>query len=195
MSRVNKIVLWMIGVLFVLSCVGVSLAKESSKAKGAASGGGASMDAKLEAEKRAREALNGTQWVLELAPMSGEKEKRPTQDTVRFQGGTITSEKLSSEGFPTTNFSITIGGDGVTVWETMQTAKDNTVIFWRGELHGETMRGLLSRHAASGAVTDWSFSGRLKPAVPENKPAVEEPKAAAPSKPAQPAPASKSKKK
>ncbi|MCM8812282.1 MAG: hypothetical protein NC910_04460 [Candidatus Omnitrophica bacterium] len=129
----------------------------------------------LEAEKKAREALNGTQWEIQLAPMSDKKEKA-VADILRFEKGKISSEWFGKKGYEPTNFSISIKG-GVPVWETMQSASEGgDVVFWQGQLFGETMSGILSQHDASGTVTDWSFSGRLKPAAPpEPPPATETP--------------------
>ncbi len=126
------------------------------------------------AEKAAKESaavalLNGTKWSIELIPVSAEKAKRPLKDTVRFEKGKIISEMMSKEGYPMTNFTLTMNGD-TPVWETMQTKEGSGVCFWRGERQGETMRGILSKHPAEGASVDLSFSGKLietKPAVPE----------------------------
>ncbi len=170
----SREVRWVVFIVAALTCGGPAWAKDRVKEKEkepvAQKTAEKSKQAKLEAEKRAIEALNGTQWTIELSPMSGEQPKRPATDTVRFEGKKVASEKLSKEGFPSTNFTVTLGGDGVTVWETMQTAQDSSVAFWRGELHGEAMRGILSRHLASGKTEDWAFSGKLAMTPPLSPP-------------------------
>ena len=127
-----------------------------------------------EAEAAAR--LNGTQWAIELTPMSGQKPKRPMKDTLRFEQGQITSEQLSTTGYSTSNYTLTVGDDGVPVWETMQTSKAKGVVFWRGELHGDTMRGILSEHPLEGTAQDHSFIGQRASAAmapSEPSPSVE----------------------
>ena len=108
---------------------------------------------------KAAAQLNGTQWAIELTPMYGKKPKRPLKDTVAFEQGTVTSEELSSDGYPTSNYTLTVGDDGISVWETMQTSERNGVVFWRGEVHGETMRGILSKHPLKGDAEDYTFVG------------------------------------
>lgn len=115
--------------------------------------------------KEAQARLNGTQWTVELMPMSGEKPKAGTKDTLIFDKGRIQSKQLAGSGFPATNYTLTVGDDGVAVWETMQTGQDTSVAFWRGELHGETMRGILSKHPAKGNSIDMAFSGQFSGAV------------------------------
>lgn len=110
-------------------------------------------------EKEAAARLNGTEWSLELTPMQGEKPKRPLTDALRFTEGKIESKALSSQGYPVSNYTLTVGDDGIPVWETMQTSKTEGVVFWRGELHDEHMRGVLSKHPLKGDAQDYSFSG------------------------------------
>ncbi len=112
--------------------------KESSSApeKAPKKASPASVDAKQEAEKKALEALNGTHWAIELSPLSGEPPKHPPKDTVGFDKGKVMSEKLSAAGFPATNCTVTVGSDGVAVWETMQTGQDSSVAFWRENCTG-----------------------------------------------------------
>ena len=144
--------------------------------------------------KQAQETLNETEWSIELIPSSAGKAK-PMKDTLRFEEGKVTSEKSSSEGFPTSNFTLSIADGGTPIWETMQTGKEGTLIFWRGEIHDDTMRGLYSKPSNKEGVPpqDFSFSGKqtkkLKPAA--TKPRVIE---EAPPKPA-PTPEPPSKKK
>ena len=117
-------------------------------------------DQRKEAQAQAASQLNGSSWSLELTPMSGDKPKKPLKDTVQFDQGKVTSSSLSSKGYPSTNYTLTVGDDGIPVWETMQTSASEGVVFWRGELHGETMTGVLSKHPAEGAAEDYSFAGQ-----------------------------------
>ena len=109
-----------------------------------------------------RARLNGTSWSLELIMVSGsEKEKGKIQkDTVTFGTQTISSDRLTKAGFPTSNYSLTVGDDGVAVWETMQTHSNGKgVAFWRGEIHGDAMEGVLSKQPTGGGAEEFSFTG------------------------------------
>ena len=123
-------------------------------------------------EKEAKDFLNGTRWSLELVPLSGPKEKKPLKDSLRFDQGRLTSEVLSKEGYPASNITLTVGDDGITVWETMQTQEDTGVVFWRGEVQENSMRGVLSKHPVQGDSVDFSFSGTLKERRPPLAPAT-----------------------
>ena len=128
--------------------------------------------AAVQKTKRQRETLaqlNDTRWTIELSPMSGERSeppKRKPTDTLSFSDGKISSERLDKDGFGTSNFTLTVGEDGIPVWETMQSKPDGSNAFWRGELHGERMSGILSRHAADGTTQDFSFVGQPVGAAP-----------------------------
>ena len=111
-------------------------------------------------EDAVRIQLNGTRWLLDLTPISASGKVKPQKDTVTFNGQQISSERMTKAGYPTSNYTLTIGDDGVAVWETMQTKESEGVAFWRGEFHGSAMRGVLSRHPTNNAPEDFSFSGR-----------------------------------
>lgn len=111
-------------------------------------------------EEAVRAVLDGTRWTIELSPLGGGEKAKPRKDTVTFGASTTASEWLSTQGYPRSNYTVTIGDDGVVVWETMQTHEGEGVAFWRGEVHGATMRGVLSRHPVEGTPQDFSWSGR-----------------------------------
>lgn len=111
-------------------------------------------------EVEVRAQLDGTRWSLQVTPLSGGEKVKSQKDTVTFDTKQISSERLSKAGFPTSNYTLTVGDDGVAVWETMQTKEGEGVAFWRGELHGSTMRGVLSKHPAEGNPEDFSFTGQ-----------------------------------
>ncbi|GEM_PF-1927036 len=103
--------------------------------------------------------LNGT-WDIELTPMYGEKPKQPIKDTLQFEQSRVSSQKLTTDGFSPTNATVTVGDDGIPVWETMQSSDAKGVVFWRGELHGGSMQGILSKHPVNGNAEDYAFSGK-----------------------------------
>jgi hypothetical protein len=114
------------------------------------------------ADKTKQEAaakLNRTEWTVEFSLMSAEKLKKPMHDTLQFDQGKLTSAMLTKDGYTPSNYTLSVGADGVPIWETMQNSEKGTAS-WRGELHGETMSGILSRHGSDGTAQDYSFLGR-----------------------------------
>ena len=103
--------------------------------------------------------LDGTQWSVEWASLTGGPKAKPKKDTFSFSGPKVSSQHLSKRGYPDSNYTLTIGNDGVPVWETMQTKEGEGVVFLRGELHGSSMRGVISMHPKEGSPEDFSFSG------------------------------------
>ncbi len=109
-------------------------------------------------EDLVRAQIDGTRWLLEFTPMAADG--KAYKDTVRFDARRTGAERLVKQGFPETNYTLTLGDDGVAVWETMQSREEGGLVFWRGEFHGQTMRGILSKHPAEGPAEDYSFTGR-----------------------------------
>ena len=108
--------------------------------------------------KEWRAKLNGTNWALELKP-SGGGNKKPLQDTLTFQDRQILSKLLSKDGYLGSNYTLTVQEDGSAIWETMQTKESGGVVFWRAEIQGDAMQGVLSKQPAEGATEEFSFIG------------------------------------
>lgn len=174
---------WVSGItfLFVMAALtqGAQSKEAASKAKAKkpiASTASAAFLEKQAKEKEALAQLNGTVWGAELFPTADPKAKKPLKDKLHFEGTRLTSEAMSKEGYPPSNFSLAIGGDGVIVWETMQTKEGAGVAFWRAEVQGETLRGILSKHPTEGAPIDYSFTAKLlEKKEPEVAPEVSPP--------------------
>ena len=109
-------------------------------------------------EDAVRSQLDGTKWALAMTPMSGGDKAKGKEDTVTFGQKEVVSERLSKGGYLNSNYTLTINGD-TPVWETMQSKEKEGVVFWRGELHGSSMRGIVSEHPANGKTVDFSFTG------------------------------------
>ena len=114
----------------------------------------------LSPEDQVRAQLDGTTWSVQLMPSSGAKAAKPQKDTITFTKRQVSSEFLTKAGYPNSNYSLTLGDDGRAVWETMQTKEGEGVAFWRGEVDGATMRGVLSKHPLEGEPEDYSISGQ-----------------------------------
>jgi hypothetical protein len=113
------------------------------------------------AELRAK--LDGTRWAIELQPMYGRKLEQPITDTLSFEYGQFASERLTSQGFPASDVTVGEGEDGTPFWEVTQLNRQEGIIFWRGELEADAVRGLLSRHPLAGRSEEYVFMGRPIP--------------------------------
>ena len=115
----------------------------------------------LSPEDQIRAQLDGTEWTVQLNPSAGVKGVATQKDTITFTKKQVNSSFMEKAGYPASNYSLTMGGDGRAVWETMQTKEGEGVAFWRGEIDGSTMRGVLSKHPTEGASEDYSLSGQV----------------------------------
>lgn len=111
--------------------------------------------AQLKDEIRAR--MDGTIWTLELTPLNGGKKAH--QDTLTFEGRTISSSRLTQKGYGSTNYGLLMSGDGILSWETMQRNARGDTVFWRGALDGEMIRGTLHMRSRKGKQIKYSFTG------------------------------------
>jgi hypothetical protein len=104
--------------------------------------------------------LNGTRWVIEWQPMHGEEVDRSFPDVLTFDGGKVASELLVSEGFPPSRFTVAIGEKGVPVWESVQMNPSKGIVLIEGEVNGQALQGLISRHPVDGDSQDYIFVSR-----------------------------------
>ncbi len=116
-----------------------------------------SPSARQEAEAKAKQILSSKEWAIYLTAM-GEKKAKTETDALIFTEGKVTSKNLSAKGYPTTNYTATVQENGTIVWETMQTAEKGGTAFYRGELEGQAMRGVLSLHSSGGEARNFSFT-------------------------------------
>src|SRR2546422_11145656 len=112
--------------------------------------------------------LDGTQWRIKLTTATV---KTPSEDRIRFEKGRFTSPLFQPKGFPTSNYTLTEEKGGPVIWETMQTSKTEGTLSWRGELGGETMRGVASWRKPDGTVVNYTFAGSevkvVEPSAPK----------------------------
>lgn len=106
--------------------------------------------------KAARNELNNMEWKIKLSPIGNTNDKG-YEDTLSFINSIFSSEKLESESFPGSNYTVSLKGEDVIVWETMQTSESAGVAFWRGELENNIMRGVLSVRSDEKTYMDFSF--------------------------------------
>ena len=110
----------------------------------------------------ARAALNGTSWAAQLR---SDKTGKTYQDTLTFQGRTVSSAWLSKAGYGSSNYSPRVEEGGLVVWETMQSKEGEGLAFWRGEMQGTKMSGVLNKQPTKGEPESFTFT-----AVPSGQP-------------------------
>lgn len=113
--------------------------------------------ARQEAEAKAKETLAAKEWTIYLTAM-GQKKAGQETDMLNFAEGKLSSKNLSGKGYPASNCTITVQPNGTIIWETMQTAEKGEMAFWRGELEGQVMRGVLSLQPLKGQARGFSFT-------------------------------------
>ena len=101
--------------------------------------------------------LNGTQWAIDVKPMSGKG--KADKDVLNFMDGKIGSKNMEARGFSSTNFSMRLLEDNETyTWETMQISEKDGTVFWRGDIGSDgVMRGVMSIRNKKNAVSDYNF--------------------------------------
>ncbi len=115
--------------------------------------------------QRKRKQMENIEWTISVNLLSGKGKKQT--DTLTFSNNQVVSANLTQEGFPATNYSLTVQDNGVLIWETMQTSANGSITFWRGEVDAsiQEMRGVLSRHVDDATSQDYSFISTSKKAV------------------------------
>jgi REP element-mobilizing transposase RayT len=101
--------------------------------------------------------LNRTEWEIELKPRGDSGKDYSKYDRIYFDSGKITSRNLTSKGFASSNYTLTIRDDGTLVWETMQKSEHGDTVYWRGEQKDGKMKGVFSRQSADNKLQTFSF--------------------------------------
>lgn len=122
-------------------------------------------DWKEEALRKGEQDLNSREWVIYVRPQ-GEKAAGVETDMLTFQNGKLTSKNLSAQGYPESNYGLSVNEDGGIIWETMQARElPNQVdlAFLRGELFNDgSMRGTISLQPHKGAKKRFAFSTEMQ---------------------------------
>jgi|GEM_PF-1837060 len=138
-----------------------------------------SEDEKKQILEAATEQLYAAEWTIQVTPMIGKKEDRKSeQDVIKLVNGKLHSDKFAKEGFEDSNVTVTVGDDRMIVVETMQRNKEEAVIFWRGELVADVLKGVISKQAPEQTSLSYSFKGSQTATVkpePEPEPVPPEP--------------------
>jgi hypothetical protein len=119
---------------------------------------------------QAKNKLEGRQW--EVYVTSPGKKAAAETDVFTFAEGKVTSKNLSAQGYRKSNLNVGIQDDGTAVWETMQVNANNDLVFLRGELSGNAMKGVISMQPIKGAKTLLDFTNALQQEAPLAKEAA-----------------------
>lgn len=114
-------------------------------------------DAIKAAKQAAVATLKSQEWIIYMTPEEGQKGVANETDVLTFTGGTVLSKNLSTQGYPASNFGLTIQEDGTAVWETMQSDESQNLAFLRGELLANGMRGTVFLKPQKGAKVTYYF--------------------------------------
>ncbi|MBN2119707.1 MAG: hypothetical protein JW734_01450 [Candidatus Omnitrophica bacterium] len=166
MTRFISIAVFVICVFVGYGCNGSSgrvpsKAKDAGKEK-ALSQAELEMQRKREVISQKQEALNDTEWDVEMRVSSGPQKGNTSKDVLVFSGYQVSSKKLVAEGFSPSNYTLSLKDDGQVVWETMQSS-ENQVTFFRGEISPDlsSMGGVISFPKPEGSE-DYSFKSLSK---------------------------------
>lgn len=180
MKRVFVILMGVMFLVFSSSSVTLAARKDKSKqSKTTKSAQEAEAVKKREKIKEAQTKLNNTLWQVRLTQITANKKKELLKDVLRFQENKVSSKKFSAEGFLPTNYTLTLKGENIIVWETMQESAKNGMVFWKGEIEADNMRGVLSWQKNNKVFKEYDFVSTRKEenAIPEDtKPKKEEKK-------------------
>ena len=119
-----------------------------------------------EAINAAKNELNNTSWKIVLNNMAT---KAHSEDVLDFSGNKIESKDMSKKGFSASNFTISVENENIVVWETMQTSEKEGLAFWRAEVEGGVMRGVLSRHLKDKTTEDYTFFSTSKESTSQSE--------------------------
>ena len=108
------------------------------------------------------EALNETEWDIDMSRLSASGEAATIKDTIVFTDNKILSRRLEGQGFMPTNYTLSLKEDDKVIWETMQTG-ENQLAFFRGEISEDlsSMAGVISIQKPGGSE-DYSFKSTEK---------------------------------
>lgn len=134
--------------------------------------------ARKAAEERARVKLGAKEWNVEAKSTDPASRVKPWSDVLNLNEGKLNSKHLGEKGFASSNISVTAEGERI-VWETMQRGGKGEIAFWRGELAGDAMNGVVSIKPEKGETEEFSFTTNvpLPPPKPVAKPAESQKKA------------------
>lgn len=122
------------------------------------------------AEEKARKQLKAHEWVVYVTQEGGKGAVET--DVITFtEEGKVSSKNLLAKGYGDSNYRLTVGPDGVAVWETMKVDQGKNLAFLRGELRGGEMRGSIVLRSVRGITESYYYTTSAAPAESKPEPA------------------------
>jgi hypothetical protein len=121
--------------------------------------------ARKQAAQQATNVLNSKEWLIYLYPtgVSAGKKLPVIADVLTIKDGKVSSKHLTAAGFVESYYTMTVYDSGTVAWETMQRTDKEDLAFWRGELRGESLTGVMNMQSAKGLREEYSFSQNAPP--------------------------------
>lgn len=102
--------------------------------------------------------IGGTRWIVILEPLYGKDSTEVLRDTITFSSNEFSSIRFAAEGFKTADVVVSTE-DGVPVWTALLSNPLKGVVFWKGQVYGELLEGIVSRLPLEGKIQDYRFKG------------------------------------
>jgi hypothetical protein len=122
-------------------------------------------DWKQAAGVKGQQALSAHEWTIYVWPADVKGKVGTEIDTLLFDNGKVTSKNLLAQGYPQSNYGLTVNDDGGIVWETMQAKempKEIDLAFLRGEMFLDgSMKGTISMQPQKGAKKRYVFATQM----------------------------------
>jgi hypothetical protein len=115
---------------------------------------------RAEFEKKIRQDLQRLEeWTIYVIPSGPNPAKIPIKkDILTFSDISVTSQDLLEKEFRNSNYSLSANDDGTGVWETMQRNANGDIAFWKGQVKGLSMSGVLGLQPKKGQMQEFSFT-------------------------------------
>ena len=139
--------------------------------------------ARKAAEERGRLALGAKEWDIEAKSTDPSSKSKSWSDVLNLNEGKLSSKHLGDKGFVSSNITVTVESNGAIVWETMQRGEKGEIAFWRGELSGDTMSGVVSLKPEKGETEEFAFTNAAPAPVKAEPPKPKAPTAPAKAEP------------
>ena len=110
---------------------------------------------------RAAGSLDGTKWQITITPdaaamKAGEK---PSEDTLIFQEGQVTSTECVPYGFEHSSYTMS-QAEAAPTFETEQVSEKEGTMTWWGQVVGDTINGTAVWTKKNGDVLHSTFTGK-----------------------------------
>ena len=103
--------------------------------------------------------LEGTQWEIEMLPLSGGEASEMVKDKIRFSGGRLRSEYFAARGYGEALYVLQPEANGVALWTAVLINLNGEKVSWRGTWQGDNMKGIASLLSAGNPPRNFSFFG------------------------------------